>query len=43
MSDVGYIAAAWSIAAAVLVGYVVRVALRTRHAERSLADDDPRR
>jgi hypothetical protein len=42
MTDVGYIAAAWSLTAAVLVAYVVRVALRARHAERSLPDDDPR-
>ncbi len=43
MSDVGYIAAAWSATAAVLAAYVVRVAVRTRHARRSLPDDDPRR
>ena len=43
MTDVGYVAAAWSLTAAVLGAYALRVALRTRQAERSLSDNDPRR
>jgi hypothetical protein len=43
MSDVGYIAAAWALTGAALVAYAARIALRTRAAERSLPDDDPRR
>ncbi|HEX4777497.1 MAG TPA: hypothetical protein VF183_07115 [Acidimicrobiales bacterium] len=43
MTDVGYVAAAWSITGAAMVAYAVRVMVRTRRAERSLPDGDPRR
>ncbi|HZR12588.1 MAG TPA: hypothetical protein VFC33_04995 [Acidimicrobiia bacterium] len=43
MSDVGYVAAAWSITGAAMLAYAARVMIRTRRAERSLPDDDPRR
>lgn len=43
MSDVGYIAAAYSLTAVALGAYVVRVVLRTRRAEGSLPHDDARR
>lgn len=37
MSDAGFVVAAWGGTTAVLVGYVVWIARRTRRAERALS------
>jgi hypothetical protein len=43
MTDVGYVAAAWSVTGAALGLYTLRIVQRTRQARRSLPADDPRR
>jgi len=43
VNDAGFVVAAWGGTAVVLAAYVIRIAVRTRRAERGLPDGDPER